>query len=467
MCAGATAGRGPRPARGRSGGARSGSRRWARGGGTARRRRTRVASARTGPDPACDAAGRARRPCGSSRRERAGRPRPPPRSARGHLRAANPTFGRCRSTPIQRPRRVRRTRLLPSPQPISSAGSSTSEGEARAKRPPCPQTPARSSSSGTARHRQTQSTGLRRLKIRDRSARFRSCQPSRRVPSMSDAGFARTGASSRHTHRTPHAQTHSEKSPVLPRLLGVRVVGRAAMEARSRTGAASRLTIVVLAAPGPVVLSWTRDVPLPPDAAGIRVIARNLARGDGYTESFVPFHPGPYESVRHLPTSRTPHAGLLAPLFAWQGGRERAAVRVPSTLATAGIVGDRLRASGGDSSGRRRLSRGALVLASPNLLVYSRLGTDYRLHAPRDGDDRTCSPCRESRAAADPLGAGFVAAWRSSKADRNLPPGARRAALLALRRHRTRIRRRRSRARGTPSSLLRLSGAQPDRTRAA
>ena len=38
------------------------------------------------------------------------------------------------------------------------------------------------------------------------------------------------------------------------------------------------------------VFSLTRNGPLPPDAAAYGVIARNLARGDGYTESFVPFH---------------------------------------------------------------------------------------------------------------------------------------------------------------------------------
>jgi 4-amino-4-deoxy-L-arabinose transferase-like glycosyltransferase len=150
------------------------------------------------------------------------------------------------------------------------------------------------------------------------------------------------------------------------------------MEATEPHGRRLGLTIVVLAAAWTViVLSWARDLPLPPDAAAYGVIARNLARGDGYTESFIPFHPGPYESVRHLPDLHgllTPV--LLAPLFAWQGGASAAAVRVPSTVATAGIVlivfvlGRRLF---GAAPG---FLAALLVLASPNLLLYSRLGTD-------------------------------------------------------------------------------------------
>jgi hypothetical protein len=152
---------------------------------------------------------------------------------------------------------------------------------------------------------------------------------------------------------------------------------RAAMEGTDPHGRRLALATVVLGAAWIAgVLYWTRDVPLPPDAAAYGVIARNLARGDGYTESFVPFHPGAYDSVRHLPDLHgllTP--ALLAPLFATLGA-SAATVRIPSTLATAGIAGVVFvlarRLSGAPSAFVAAL----LVLASPSLLVYSALGTD-------------------------------------------------------------------------------------------
>ncbi len=121
---------------------------------------------------------------------------------------------------------------------------------------------------------------------------------------------------------------------------------------------------------------WARDAPLPPDAAAYGVIARNLARGDGYTESFIPFHPGPYDSVSHLPDLHgllTP--AMLAPLFAVLGP-SAAAVRIPSTLASGGIafvvfaLGRRL------FGASPAFLAALLVLASPSLFYYAALGTD-------------------------------------------------------------------------------------------
>jgi len=121
---------------------------------------------------------------------------------------------------------------------------------------------------------------------------------------------------------------------------------------------------------------WARDAPLPPDAAAYGVIARNLARGDGYTESFIPFHPGRYDSVSHLPDLHgllTP--ALLAPLFALLGP-SAAVVRIPSTVAAGGIalvvfaLGRRL------FGAAPAFLAALLLLASPSLFYYAALGTD-------------------------------------------------------------------------------------------
>lgn len=124
------------------------------------------------------------------------------------------------------------------------------------------------------------------------------------------------------------------------------------------------------------MLAWTRDVSLPPDAAAYGVIARNLARGDGYTESFVPFHPGFYDSVRHLPDLHGLLRPLvLAPLFAWFGP-SAVVVRAPGALAVAATalavfaLGRRL--AGGPAGFLAAL----VVLASPSLFVAAMLGTD-------------------------------------------------------------------------------------------
>jgi 4-amino-4-deoxy-L-arabinose transferase-like glycosyltransferase len=121
----------------------------------------------------------------------------------------------------------------------------------------------------------------------------------------------------------------------------------------------------------------TRDGPLPPDAAAYGVVARNLARGDGYTESFVPFHPGPYEAVRHLPDLHgllTP--ALLAPLFALQGGASAAAVRVPAALAAPGIALVVFALARRLFGAAPAFLAALVVLASPNLVMYAALGTD-------------------------------------------------------------------------------------------
>jgi 4-amino-4-deoxy-L-arabinose transferase-like glycosyltransferase len=121
---------------------------------------------------------------------------------------------------------------------------------------------------------------------------------------------------------------------------------------------------------------WARDAPLPPDAAAYGVIARNLARGDGYTESFIPFHPGPYESVSHLPDLHgllTP--ALLAPLFAVLGP-SAAAVRIPSTLAAGGIALAVFALARRLFGATPAFLAALLVLASPSLFYYAALGTD-------------------------------------------------------------------------------------------
>jgi 4-amino-4-deoxy-L-arabinose transferase-like glycosyltransferase len=150
------------------------------------------------------------------------------------------------------------------------------------------------------------------------------------------------------------------------------------MEGTERHGRLLALALVVLAAAWLVgLLSVTRNGPLTPDAAAYGIIARNLARGDGYTESFVPFHPGPYDSVRHLPDLHgllTPV--LLAPLFAAQGGASAAAVRVPGALAVPGIALVVFALARRLYGATPAFLAALLVLASPNLVLYAALGTD-------------------------------------------------------------------------------------------
>jgi hypothetical protein len=146
------------------------------------------------------------------------------------------------------------------------------------------------------------------------------------------------------------------------------------MEGRDRGLALA--TVVLGAAWIAGVLYWTRDVPVPPDAAAYGVIARNLARGDGYTESFVPFHPGAYDSVRHLPDLHgllTP--ALLAPLF-MAFGADDATLRLLPALATAGLALVVFALARRIAGPPAAFLAALLVLASPSLLAYSALATD-------------------------------------------------------------------------------------------
>jgi hypothetical protein len=85
----------------------------------------------------------------------------------------------------------------------------------------------------------------------------------------------------------------------------------------------------------------TRDLPwVTPDGANYGIVARSLLAGQGFTENVVPFHPGPFASVRHVPE---PHGLLqpfvLAPLFAALG-ESPAVLRLPGLVyaALSGVV---------------------------------------------------------------------------------------------------------------------------------
>ncbi|HYY06589.1 MAG TPA: glycosyltransferase family 39 protein [Candidatus Limnocylindria bacterium] len=105
-------------------------------------------------------------------------------------------------------------------------------------------------------------------------------------------------------------------------------------------------------------------------------MARNLLRGHGYTESFVPFHPAVYESVRHMPELHgLLRPFLLVPLFQLLGVGPLA-LRIPGLLYTAltGLVvflwG--LRVFGREAA----LLACLLTLMNVNLLSFSLLGAD-------------------------------------------------------------------------------------------
>ena len=126
-----------------------------------------------------------------------------------------------------------------------------------------------------------------------------------------------------------------------------------------------------------ITLYRARDlVFVPPDAAHYGVVARNLLRGEGYTETFVPFHPATYGSVRHVPELH----GLLRPLlllpvFALVGP-------TPFALYVPGLVCVALTGLIVFAWGRRAFGPAAgllacaLTLTNPNLLWFSLLGTD-------------------------------------------------------------------------------------------
>jgi hypothetical protein len=121
----------------------------------------------------------------------------------------------------------------------------------------------------------------------------------------------------------------------------------------------------------------TRDLAwVPPDAANYGIVARSLLAGQGFTENVVPFHPGPFASVRHVPE---PH-GLLQPfvlagLFAVLG-ESPAVVRLPG-LAFAALSGVLVFLWGrrlfGTAAG---LLACVLTLANVALVYFGVIGTD-------------------------------------------------------------------------------------------
>jgi hypothetical protein len=115
---------------------------------------------------------------------------------------------------------------------------------------------------------------------------------------------------------------------------------------------------------------------VPPDTAHYAVVARNLLRGDGYTESVVPFHPGAFTSVRHVPEMH----GLLrpivlVPLLALLG-TEPIVLRIPG-LAYVALTGLVVFCWGRRVFGREAgLLACALTLLNVNLLWFALLGAD-------------------------------------------------------------------------------------------
>jgi len=121
----------------------------------------------------------------------------------------------------------------------------------------------------------------------------------------------------------------------------------------------------------------TRDaVWVPPDAANNGIVARSLLEGQGYTENVVPFHPGAFAAVRHVPE---PHGLLqplvLAPLFAVLG-ESPAVLRLPG-LAYAALSGVVVflwgRRMFGTAAG---LLACALTVTSASLASFAVIGTD-------------------------------------------------------------------------------------------
>jgi 4-amino-4-deoxy-L-arabinose transferase-like glycosyltransferase len=115
---------------------------------------------------------------------------------------------------------------------------------------------------------------------------------------------------------------------------------------------------------------------VPPDAEQHGIVARSLLRGEGYTETIVPFHPDAYATVRHVPEFH----GLLrpivlVPLFAVLGVGPLA-LYIPSLAYLAGTAlvvfawGRRL------VGAPAALLACALTLANLPLLHYALLATD-------------------------------------------------------------------------------------------
>ena len=86
------------------------------------------------------------------------------------------------------------------------------------------------------------------------------------------------------------------------------------------------------------VLATRHLVWVPPDAANYGIVARSLLDGQGFTENVVPFHPGPFANVRHVPEAHgLLQPVVLAPLFAVLG-ESPAVLRLPG-LAYAALSG--------------------------------------------------------------------------------------------------------------------------------
>ena len=116
--------------------------------------------------------------------------------------------------------------------------------------------------------------------------------------------------------------------------------------------------------------------PVSPDSLHSAIVARNLARGDGFTIDIVPFHVGRLPAVEHVSEMH----GILQPvalagLFAL-AGPEQALVRVPgfAYLALTGFVSflyaRRLFGTGA------ALAACALTLSSSLLFLWAWFGTD-------------------------------------------------------------------------------------------
>jgi hypothetical protein len=156
----------------------------------------------------------------------------------------------------------------------------------------------------------------------------------------------------------------------------------------------------------------TRDVAwVPPDAASSGIVARSLLEGWGYTENVVPFHPGPFASVRHVPEMHGVLQPLvLAPLFAVFG-------ESPAVLRLLGLTYAALSGIVVFLWGRRLFGTAAglfgcvLTVTNASLALFGALGTDdvgfaFFLVATLAALDRAL----DTRAGRDFLLAGILAA---------------------------------------------------------
>lgn len=159
-----------------------------------------------------------------------------------------------------------------------------------------------------------------------------------------------------------------------------------------------------------LVSTW-RVAWVPPDAANYGIVARSLLAGQGFTENVVPFHPGTFESVRHVPELHgLLRPFVLAPLFA-AFGESPAVLRLPplAFAALSGVVvflwGRRLFGDAGALLGC------VLTVTNVSLAYFGMLATDdagfaFFLVATLAAVDRAL----DSRSGRDFLAAGVLAA---------------------------------------------------------